>query len=139
MVKRSFLALCVIAFPAIAHDLGKIVDPPLINLPGGLTAEQVRAVIVAGMKKDHWGVDDEAPGAIVAIQSEHGETARVRIIYDKLAIRITYLDSLNMRYAEKNGVREIHDSYISWVRRLDKDIEAALEAQGQSVPAQPVH
>jgi hypothetical protein len=41
-------------------------------------------------------------------------------------VAIKYVDSQNLDYSEKNGVRHIHNKWVGWTRNLTSDIQREL-------------
>ena len=48
--------------------------------------------------------------------------AKVEILFDQAQVNIRYLDSVNLKYAEKKGKRSIHKAYNKWVKGLAASI-----------------
>lgn len=118
---QTALAVLLLAFAAAA-SADELVDPDPISIPAGLDQPNVAKAIRAAMARTKWGVESEAPGRIVAVAHARTRTARVTIGYDDKQVRIAYLDSAELDYAEHDGKREISGSYNKWVKRLADDI-----------------
>ena len=138
MFKRIFAAfLLMISVPAFASRLAVLTDPPPIQVPSGLSNDQIAKAIIAGMDKRHWTAESSKPGEIVAVQAPRDVVAKVKIAYDSKTITISYFDSTNFLYEEHDGKREIHEKYNSWVTNLSKDIQDSLAAGSAMSQAAP--
>ena len=52
--------------------------------------------------------------------------AKIDIAYDLQTIRIKYLDSGELMYAERKGQRMIHRNYLAWIQNLVNDMNRNL-------------
>ncbi len=52
--------------------------------------------------------------------------AKIDIVYDLQTIKISYLDSGELMYAEKKGTRMIHRNYLNWIQNLVNDMSRNL-------------
>jgi hypothetical protein len=103
-----------------------LVDPDPVAVPAGLKIEQVTKAIKAGLVGRTWDVTSEEPGHIVSTLKLREHMAKIDIVYDLQTIRIKYLDSGDLMYAEKKGQRVIHRNYLAWIQNLVGDISRNL-------------
>lgn len=103
-----------------------LVDPEPIPVPAGLQLQQVEKAIKAALVGRTWTVTQEDPGHIVSTLHLRTHMAKIDISYDLQTIRIRYLDSGELMYAEKKGQRMIHRNYLNWIRNIVNDINRNL-------------
>lgn len=103
-----------------------LTDPEPIAVPAGLTMEQVAKAIKASLVGRTWAVTTEEPGHIVSTLNLREHMAKIDIAYDLQTIRIKYLDSGELMYAEKKGQRMIHRNYLAWIQNLVNDMNRNL-------------
>lgn len=101
-----------------------------------LSEEKMKQVIVAALQKREWTVQRLSPQLVQADITVRGQFyAAIDIRYTRNSYAISYRDSRELGY--KDG--KIHRNYNRWVSMLDRDIMAALRANGMTVaePATP--
>jgi hypothetical protein len=103
-----------------------LVDPEPVAVPAGLALEQVAKAIKASLVGRTWAVSQEEPGHIVSTLNLREHMAKIDIVYDLQTIRIRYVDSSELMYAEKKGQRVIHRNYLSWIQNLVNDMNRNL-------------
>jgi hypothetical protein len=103
-----------------------LTDPDPIAVPAGLKVEQVAKAIKAALVGRTWAVTSEEPGHIVSTLNLREHMAKIDIVYDLQTIKIKYLESGELMYAEKKGVRMIHHNYLNWVQNLVTDMSRNL-------------
>ena len=103
-----------------------LTDPEPIAVPAGLKIDQVTKAIKASLVGRTWVVASEEPGHIVSTLNLREHMAKIDIVYDAQTIRIKYLDSGELLYAEKKGQRMIHHNYLSWIQNLVTDMNRNL-------------
>jgi hypothetical protein len=103
-----------------------LTDPEPLAVPAGLKLEQVAKAIKASLVGRAWTVTSEDPGHIVSTLNVREHMAKIDIVYDLQTIRIKYLDSGELMYAEKKGQRVIHRNYLNWIANLRNDINRNL-------------
>lgn len=101
-------------------------DPDPVMVPAGLSPDAVAKAIRLGSVKRGWMITRDDPGRMEATLHVRVHTVKVGIDYDTQAVRIQYISSENMEYAEKNGQQHIHGNYNKWVRNLAVDISGQL-------------
>lgn len=83
-----------------------------------------KAIIRAGAKRN-WSFEEAGPGHLigsVAVRAKHFAT--VDVTFDTEQFSITYNNSRNLNY--NAGRNEIHPNYNTWVKNLQKDIQAEI-------------
>jgi hypothetical protein len=125
------LALAFAAGPASARYPLPIVNHPDVAVvtssgtaPSG---ERVKQAILAGAAAKGWTIAQQADGKIQAtlvVRNKH--TVVVLISYTPQKYSLTYKDSINMNYGERNGEPVIHPFYNTWVQDLKDAIRTDL-------------
>jgi hypothetical protein len=125
---RSGSALLVVS--ALVFLMGArqvpLTDPQPIAVPAGLRVEQVSKAIRAALAGRAWAVTSEEPGHIVSTLNLREHMAKIDIVYDVQTIKISYLGSGELMYAEKKGQRMIHRNYLNWIQNLVNDMNRNL-------------
>ena len=103
-----------------------LADPEPVPVPAGLTGEQVAKAIKATLVGRTWAVTQEEPGHIVSTLNVREHMAKIDIVYDLQTIKIKYLESGELMYAEKKGQRMIHRNYLNWILNLVNDMNRNL-------------
>jgi hypothetical protein len=103
-----------------------LTDPEPLAVPAGLKIEQVTKAIKAALVGRTWAVTSEEPGHIVSTLNLREHMAKIDIVYDVQMIRIKYLDSGELLYAQKKGQRMIHHNYLNWIQNLVNDMNRNL-------------
>jgi hypothetical protein len=113
--------ICILVFLMGARQV-PLTDPEPLAVPAGLRTEQVAKAIKASLVGRTWNITQEEPGHIVATLNLREHMAKIDIVYDVQTIKISYLDSGELMYAEKKGVRMIHRNYLNWIQNLRNDM-----------------
>jgi hypothetical protein len=125
---RSWSALLVVA--AVVFLMGArqvpLTDPQPIAVPAGLKVEQVSKAIRAALAGRAWAVTTDEPGHIVSTLNVREHMAKIDIVFDVQTIKISYLGSGELMYAEKKGQRLIHRNYLNWIQNLVNDMNRNL-------------
>jgi hypothetical protein len=103
-----------------------LTDPEPLTVPAGLKLEQVTKGIKASLVGRAWAITSEEPGHIVSTLNVREHMAKIDITYDLQTIKIRYLDSGELMYAEKKGQRVIHRNYLNWIQNLVNDMNRNL-------------
>ena len=103
-----------------------LADPQPIAVPAGLKVEQISKAIRAALAGRAWAVTSEEPGHIVSTLNVREHMAKIDIVYDLQTIKIKYLESGELMYAEKKGQRMIHRNYLNWILNLVNDMNRNL-------------
>jgi hypothetical protein len=103
-----------------------LTDPQPIAVPAGLKVEQVSKAIRAALAGRAWAVSSDEPGHIVSTINVREHMAKIDIVYDLQTIKIKYLESGELMYAEKKGQRMIHRNYLNWILNLVNDMNRNL-------------
>ena len=130
MVRSRLLALLLvpIAFMLMGASSIPLTDPAPLSVPAGLKIEQVAKAIKTGIaSRTGWTVTKEEPGQIEATLNVREHMLKVNIPYSTSSVAIKYVDSQNLDYAEKKGVKMIHPKWNGWTRNLMSDIQRELQ------------
>ncbi len=120
------LGLAAVAPIAMASEV--LVDPQPISVPPGLSEKAVAKSIRLGVAQRGWVVSRQDPGYMEATLNIRSHVAKVGITYDTKSIQIRYIDSTNLDYEVKKGVRRIHGNYLKWITNIVKDISVQLQS-----------
>ena len=120
------LGLAAVAPIAVASEV--LVDPQPISVPPGLPEQAVAKSIRLGVAQRGWVVSRQDPGYMEATLNIRSHVAKVGITYDTKSIQIRYLDSTNLDYEVKKGVRRIHGNYLKWINNIVRDISVQLQS-----------
>ena len=120
------LGLVAVAPIAVASEV--LVDPQPISVPAGLSEKAVAKSIRLGVAQRGWVVSRQDPGYMEATLNIRSHVAKVGITYDTKSIQIRYLDSTNLDYEVKKGVRRIHGNYLKWINNIVRDISVQLQS-----------
>lgn len=120
------LGLAAVAPIAMASEV--LVDPQPISVPPGLSEEAVAKSIRLGVAQRGWVVSRQDPGYMEATLNIRSHVAKVGITYDTKSIQIRYIDSTNLDYEVKKGVRRIHGNYLKWINNIVRDISVQLQS-----------
>jgi hypothetical protein len=126
-VKSRLLALVILPFIWVVASAGvPLTDPPPVSVPAGIKPEQVVRAIKAAFAEKGWIISKEEPGRLEATLNIRSHVARVSAQYDARSVQLSYIDSVNLDYEEKNGKREIHRNYPKWVNNVIVGIQRNL-------------
>lgn len=103
-----------------------LVNPDPIAIPAKVSSTEVGKIIKKALVGRKWIVSEDKPGAIKATLLVREHKARIAIDWNAKDIRISYIDSENLNYEEKNGKKLIHQNYNSWINNLVVDISGEL-------------
>lgn len=102
-------------------------DPDPIAVPAGFSVEQVaKAIKVAVASRTGWTITKDEPGQYEATLNVRQHMLKVNIPYSASSVAIKYVDSQNLDYGEKKGVKVIHPKWVNWTRNLSTDIQREL-------------
>ncbi|WP_257387923.1 hypothetical protein [Tahibacter caeni] len=107
-----------------------LVNPDPIAVPAKASSAEVGKIIKKALVGRKWIVSEDKPGAIKATLLVRDHKARIAIDWNSKDIRISYVDSENLNYEEKNGKKVIHQNYNSWINNLVVDISGELTLLG---------
>jgi hypothetical protein len=125
-LKRVVLLVLPLLVVMTAAQAAPLVDPDPVLIPPGLSEQSVVKAIRVGSAKRGWMITKADPAHMEATLNVRVHTVKVNIDYDAEKIRIKYLSSEHLEYAEKNGQQHIHGNYNKWVRNLAVDISSEL-------------
>ena len=125
MIRRLFQGFAAIAAVVLLAGFGA--GAPIYNVVSStmypnptMTMENVEKAIVRAGFRLGWQINPKGPGKIEGILNIRRHQAIIDITYDTKAFNITYKDSVNLDYSEKN--RTIHSNYNGWIQNLEKEI-----------------
>jgi len=102
-------------------------DPDPIAVPTGFSVDQVsKAIKLAVASRTGWIVTKDVPGLFEATLNVRQHMLKVNIPYSASTVAINYVDSQNLDYGERKGVKVIHPKWVNWTRNLATDIQREL-------------
>lgn len=126
-MKRIHLVLLLpLLLALMAFRQVPLMDPPPINVPAGVSDAQVTHVIAEALMQRGWTITKRLPGELDATYAPRDFSVTIAVHYTSQQIQINYVDSNNLKYEVKNGVRYIHTNYASWIQNLVSDIKSRL-------------
>ena len=125
--RLTYLLLIPVAFMLMAARGAPLVDPAPIAVPAGTSVKDVSKAIRSGVVTRGWVVSKDDGSKIDAVLNNREHTVSIAIAYDAKQVKVSYLSSDNMNYAEKNGTRYIHKKYMQWVNNVAGDISRELQ------------
>lgn len=121
--------LLLASAPAMAR-IQPVYNPEPIQVPEGRSLAEVRKAIRKAIFDKGWEAKEVSSNHIVATYTKPGRgkeyTAVVDIVYNTKTVRITYKDSKDLDYNQKEN--KIHPTYNRWVQFLERNIRADLGA-----------
>ena len=126
LLLMMLLGVAAVAPIAVASEV--LVDPQPISVPPGLSEKAVAQSIRQGVAQRGWVVSRQDPGYMEATLNIRSHVAKVGITYDTKSIQIRYIDSTNLDYEVKKGVRRIHGNYLKWINNIVRDISVQLQS-----------
>lgn len=114
------VVMAVAAGSAMARNT-EIYEPPQVLWTSTVasTQAQLRDRIVAAAKSLGWTVSKEDEDRLELHYDKQGKhQVTIAVQYDTAGYQISYLNSVNLDFAEANGVRKIHPNYNRWIRNL---------------------
>ena len=128
MVRTRLAALLLVPLAFMLMGAKAVlVDPEPISVPSGIAVKDVAKAIKAGIVRRGWAVTKDENGQIDAVLNVRTHTAKVAIPYSAREVSIKYVDSNNLDFQEKKGVKYIHGNYMKWVRNMQSDIQRELQ------------
>jgi len=130
MARTHLVALLLVPLAFMLMGSSKVVltDPQPLSVPSGLKVQDVARAIKMGVaSRQGWTITKEAPGTMEATLNTRGHMLKVNIPYSATSVGITYVDSQNLDYSEKKGVKYIHEKWVGWTRNLLSDIQRSLQ------------
>jgi hypothetical protein len=102
-------------------------DPDPIAVPAGFNVEQVsKAIKLAVASRTGWTMTKDQPGLFEATLNVRQHMLKVDIPYSASTVAIKYVDSQNLDYGDRKGVKVIHPKWVNWTRNLTTDIQREL-------------
>ena len=113
-----------------ARSAVPLVEPDRVVLVAGqsaLTPDQVKQAIVRGSAKLGWTVASDEPGKLrLKYNKQNKHEVVVDVSYDNAGFQVRYVNSVNMKYEQVNGVAHIHPFYNTWVSNLSRAVSSEV-------------
>jgi hypothetical protein len=124
--------LLSVSLQTMAREIVPIVnltDLPVASASGKPpTADQVKQAIQTAAVERQWILTEVSPGRLLATKqwnnAKHTIMTDVGYTADKFSL--TYKDSVNMNYGQRNGAPAIHPHYNRFTREFGESIRLAL-------------
>lgn len=126
MKKFAVLCLCMAGITAFAGRV-EILKQPEVVFDRNHSLGDVNKAIKKALIGRSWEITDQRNGEINAVLRVRSHKAVIRISYDREGMKIWYVNSSNLLYREKRGIRYIHRNYYRWIRNVQADILAHLQ------------
>jgi hypothetical protein len=129
---RSRWLLLLLLLPLLlltmAFRQAPLVDPAPINVPAAMSSVQVNKAVKGALLGRGWVVSNEQADGVDGTLNGNDYVAKIHVAFDTRQIRVTYVDSTNLKYeVKKNGERLIHTNYMGWMKYLTGDIGRNLQ------------
>jgi hypothetical protein len=121
----------ILSLNAIAREAVAIVNhdniPVATNSGKTPSAEQIKQAIVTAAGTKSWSITPQTNGRLLATLHVRGKhTVVTEIAYASDKYSLTYKDSTDMKYGERDGQAVIHPFYNKWVLELKEAIRIEL-------------
>jgi hypothetical protein len=129
MARTRLVALLLVPLAFMLMGSSKVVltDPQPLSVPAGLSVQDVARAIKAGVvSRQGWTITKEGSNQMEATLNVREHMLKINIPYSATSVGITYVDSQNLDYSEKKGVKYIHAKWVNWTRNLLSDIQREL-------------
>jgi hypothetical protein len=123
---RGMLVAAALLLVGVACTSNPLKETAPVQVPQGLTQEQVAEAVKATLLGRGWAINSQRPGVINSTLYIREHTATINAIYDTEQVQFKYVDSTNLDYSESNGERQIHRNYNSWIDNLVNDLRVKL-------------
>jgi hypothetical protein len=112
----------------MAFRQAPLVDPAPIDVPAAMSSVQVSKAVKGALLGRGWVVSNEQADGVDGTLNGNDYVAKIHVAFDTRQIRVTYVDSTNLKYeVKKNGERLIHTNYMGWMKYLTGDIGRNLQ------------
>ena len=123
LLAAFFIAWALLATPAMARSSVPIVNHENVSVPSSSdkvpTAAEVRQAILAAAEAKGWVIAPQPDGKLLAtlkVRNKHAIVVEISYAADQYSL--TYKESINMNYAERDGEQLIHPNYNKWTQGL---------------------
>lgn len=126
--RMLLLLLLPMLLLTMAFRQAPLVEPSPISVPSGLTAVQVSKAVKGALLGRGWVITAEQADGVDATLNGKDYTAKIHAAFDTTQIKISYVDSTNLKYeVKKDGQRMIHVNFMGWMKYLTDDIGRNLQ------------
>ncbi len=130
MKLNRLLILFFLMLPMVAYGqlrTSDLVDPEPISIPQNVSQSQAMEAVVNALFSRDWAVAEEGDDYIIAELHVRAHWAEIGIDFTEDDIKISYRNSDNLRYTERDDGRVvIHNNYLAWIDNLVNDIRTQL-------------
>lgn len=120
-ILRIIVVFLVLSMQLTACSMTTFVNPKdtyLVCKNEDTMAEAIRYALL----KHKWGIEEEAPGVIIAVMQYKSFMVKVKIVYWSNRMSIYYKDSKNLGYDGK----EISKRYYRWINNISRSTRSFL-------------
>lgn len=123
---RHLLFLLLLAGPTFVLAGLDPVREGQVTYEKGTSAQKIQNAIKKAFVGRGWRLREKESDHILARLELRGHRADVKATWGDGVIHLTYVDSENLKFEEKNGEKRIHRNYNNWIINLERDISAFL-------------
>ncbi len=126
------LLLPALFFSVGARSAKPMYEPPPVEVPGGISQEDAaksisKAVMGRGWTIDSKDISERGPSLFTASLHVRKHSLTIRIEFDTEQITFHYVESENLGFKEKDGVKYIHPKYTTWIKNIELDLAVELQ------------
>ena len=127
---RSALVLAVVLTLSLGCSMASKSRIRVIDVPSGLTEQQVELAILDALTDTHWFLEGRNPGVVMAGIERKGHYLRVAITHNTRWVSFKIDGSRHLRETDSF----IHAAAIKWIRNLEIRVRHSLgEALAQQI------
>jgi glucose/arabinose dehydrogenase len=123
LLAAFLIASALLATPAMARSSVPVVNYENVSVPSSSdkvpTAAEVKQAILAAAEAKGWSIAQQPDGKLLAtlkVRNKHAIVVEISYAGDQYSL--TYKESINMNYAERDGEQLIHPHYNKWTQEL---------------------
>jgi len=131
LLAAFLIASALFATPAMARSPVPIVNYENVSVPSSEdkvpTAAEVKRAILAAAEAKGWLIAPQPDGKLLAtfkVQNKHAIVVEISYAADQYSL--TYKESVNMKYTERDGEQLIHPNYNKWTQGLIDAIHSEM-------------
>ncbi len=131
LLAAFLIASALFATPAMARSPVPIVNYENVSVPSSEdkvpTAAEVKRAILAAAEAKGWLIVPQPDGKLLAtfkVQNKHAIVVEISYAADQYSL--TYKESVNMKYTERDGEQLIHPNYNKWTQGLIDAIHSEM-------------
>ncbi|MGQ0586901.1 MAG: hypothetical protein ACT4PK_06840 [Gammaproteobacteria bacterium] len=129
LLRRTLVACLLAGVSGVAVAAGSrpLQEPEPAAIPAGMAPAAVAKAIKRALLARNWAIGNEKPGYMEGTLNVRKHMVKVGLKYDGKRVTMSYLDSAELGYTERDGQPYIHPSYTKWTRNLMNDVDKFLQ------------